>query len=281
VTDLPNCESSGCSVPYLVRNTDIPANRFFTFQAEQVADVPPDGEVMMVVLGDLREDWPTESGSMSLLRVDIDGAFRSILRDPEVALLNLDSPDDVDVLIPSPPSQTLITSLPQCDFECTAAARRFAPGDQGLTFTTVGGNSSDTYALEGGRRYVAAFTLAEGGSVVFFEDDFDHADDSVSTGRAFSLEPAGTTITIVRIFNMAVEPLASFTNIASLTITDVQDLPTTNWQFNWALDGGTPSTACFSGIDTPAGWRGLISNRTVIELTSWPPTGDGVFLACI
>jgi hypothetical protein len=265
-----------------LQNTGLGLSRDFTFQAVQVADVPPAGEVLMVVLGDLRAEWPNEPGALRMLRVDIDAEVRPIGRDPEVAFFNLDSNADIEFSVPAPPSIFVVATVPECAFgDCPVPVERFAPGMQQFFVGPPGGGStSGEYPLEGGRRYVLAYTETNAGELLLWEDSFEHADDLVSTGRGFGLQDPGDTLTIGRIFGGMGQPFDAFVDMPRLVVSDEQDLPTAGWDLTSALNGGTLGTACFSIVATDAGWRGLVNNDVFVDLTAWPPQLQRFGLVC-
>lgn len=285
VNDLPDCGGGGCRVSYALRNSDLAVTRDYTFQATQVADVPPAGEVLLVALGDIREDWPHEVAAQRMLRVDIDAAVRPIGRDPEVAVFNLDFSGDVNFAVPSPPSTFVFATVPECPpgggAPCPSPVQRFAPGMQDFIVTPVGDSSiQEAHTLEGGRRYVLGFTTANGGSLVFWEDEFAHADQLVATGRGLSLEDQGTTLTIGRIFGGNGVPFDNFVDLASLEISMDDDLPTDGWDLTSATDGGVLQTGCFAPVSTDPGFRGLINPGLFVDLTAWPPQQSNLAYVC-
>ena len=81
-TALPDCEASGCTIGYAVSSMGIGSPRHYTFETLEVADVPPPGEFMMIILGDVRQDWPSEPDSVMALTATIDGDVRLLRRDP-------------------------------------------------------------------------------------------------------------------------------------------------------------------------------------------------------
>lgn len=281
VDDLPDCSVAGCILDYQLDNAGLALTRDFTFLAAEVADVPPAGEVLLVALGDLRQEWPTEPDALRLLRIDIDGEVRPIGRDPDLAVISFGVSSDVVFSVPAPPSVFEFATAIPCQFgECAVAAQRFVPGSYDFSASGGGGPANATHTLEAGHRYLLAYTSAASPELTLIEDAFDRSDELVATGRAFNT--LDTTLTLGRTFAGNPVEFDAFVNIASLTVTGEQDMPTASWSLLSATDGGALGTGCFYSVGngTPAGWRGFVGDGFLVGLDSWPPVQAGLPLAC-
>jgi len=276
VTELPDC-SQGCVLPYDVANADLAPPRFFTILATEVADVPPAGEVLVVVRGNVREDWPQEPDSIRLVRVDINGVARPMGRDPEVALYAIGSNGTTEFSTPAPPGSFVIGTASQCD-GCTADTPRFAPGTIDVTATSPAGGplANGSFDLESGHRYAL---LLAAGELTLIQDDFERGDDTVATGRGLHVF-AGPPLTLGHTFAGRGVPFDNFTNMALLEVSDVEDLPLDNWSLLAGTGRGPLGTGCFYGAGTPAGWRGIVGEGFLMGFTAWPPNSEQLGLAC-
>ena len=279
-TDLPDC-SSGCLVPYEIEGNTLPAAWDFSFQVLKPENEAPPGEMLLVVVGDLRQDWPSEPNAMALIRVDIDGTARVIGRDPEVVPLGFNVPT-VDFAIPSPPAVFTFATVPECGFgdSCPRPAYPFRPGPIDF-FAAVPGKAQvmESFVLLSGHRYLLSYTDGDfGANLALIDVDFDRSDDTVATGRGYNVVRHGPTLSLGRLFAGA--PSAIFTDIDYREITDDGDLPVGIWDQVYAYDGAPLPSTCFSGVNTPAGWRGLIGDEFLIEMPTWPPAETRLVQAC-
>ena len=277
-TALPDCESSGCTVGYAVSSMGIGAPRYYTFATVEVADVPPPGELMMVIVGDVRQDWPAEPDAVAALTVTIDGDVRMLRRDPEVAFTAPEATASVDFLIPTPPSTSVIATSPPC-FQgdvCAMATQRFRPGQQTFYANGPSGNTDGDFTLDGGERYVLVYT--PGGDVMMLRDTFGRSDDAVSIGRVVNW--TSNTLTIGRVFNAMGQAFENFIDVPAGTLSEENEVPDGDWDLVSATGGGGLGAGCFKPTDTPAPWRGFFWADGQLELDSWPPSQRPLTTLC-
>lgn len=220
---------------------------------------------------------------MTLLRVDIDGTVRAIGRDPEVAVFAPGTSVEVGFSVPAPPSSFEFARVGPCipGESCVAPIQPFRAGTVRMTAIPDGGAATSAeIVLEAGHRYVVAFTSLAGGELTPIDTAFDRSDASSARGRAFNTHVSGSPLTLGRLFGGNAQPIDGFVEIPSLAVSDEAVLPLGDWELVFALDGGPLGTGCFSSINTPAGWRGLVGVDEVLELDAWPPTTTRLFMAC-
>ncbi|MEM7160675.1 MAG: hypothetical protein AAF799_48005 [Myxococcota bacterium] len=273
-TDLPDCGAAGCIVPYALENEALGASHAYTFAATQVADVPPPGEVLMVVLGNLRQDWPTQPDAPQILRVDIDGTVRPIRTDPELGVLSLGDADVIEFSLPAmPTSFTFAVAEPCFAPSCPVPTHRFIPGDYDITSrdpTDPGIGTTGTFTLEGGHRYLLIHTELGESALTLVDDTFDRSDDMLAIGRAFNDVSPPTTLSVGHAFGGSAVEL--WAGIPSIGVSDEQEVPVGGWDLLIATGGNPLGIDCFYGVDTLAGWRGLVGDGFLINLDTWPAT---------
>ncbi len=278
-TDLPDCETSGCSVRYTVGSSAVGQAHDFTFATQQVADVPPPGEVLFVVAGDVRQDWPGEDDAMALLAVTIEGGTRPMRRDPEVAFIAPETTADVTFAIPTPPSQMQVGTVAACfqGDNCVAPTRQFSPGMQTIFANGPQGNGSGDFDLQGGERYVLVY-LPTTGDLVLQADEFSREDEGTSVGRL--LNWTGDLLTLGLVFNGMGQAIPEFTDIAAGSVSDEGEVPDGSWDPVWSSGGAPVTRGCFSFAQTPAPWRGFFWRQGMLELDQWPPIVSPLGLIC-
>ncbi|MCR9164779.1 MAG: hypothetical protein ACE37F_33620 [Nannocystaceae bacterium] len=283
-SDLPDCESSGCSIGYTVSSGGIGAPRFYTFATVEVSDVPPPGEFMMVVTGDVRQEWPGEPDSISAIAVTIEGDSRRLRRDPEVAFTAPATTSPIDFLIPTPPSVSPVASAPQCfpGEECVLEVQRFRPGSQQFyAQDQSGGVSADgQYELDAGERYVLVLDTDE--ELTLLRDVFGREDETTAIGRAANW--TGAAFTIGRVFGGEGQAFESFENVPADTVSEENELPAGDWDLVHATGGGGLGAGCFSPTQTPEAWRGFLWVQDfepgIIDLSAWPPRMSRLMTLC-
>jgi hypothetical protein len=136
-----------------------------------------------------------------------------------------------------------------------------------------------THDLEGGHRYLLVYTnTVAGQDLALIDVDFGRADTTAAVGRGYNVLPDGSTLTIGQVFGGAAS--AIFSDIDGLEVTGDEDLPVDDWSMVYSAAGAPLGTDCFSSVDTPAGWRGLVGDVFTIDLPDWPPTETRLFLVC-
>ncbi len=276
-TDLPDCENSGCSVTYRLFSPGIGGARQVTFATETVADVPPAGEMLFVVLGDVRQEWPRESDSLSMLSVSIEGDVRPLLRDPEVAFAAPDASADVSFTVPAPPSVLEVAMAEPCfGGDCSLGAVAFRPGSQSFGASGPSGQANDTYELEAGQRYVLIY--APSGGFMLVRDEFSRADQGASFGRLVNW--TDDLLTLGRTFNGMAQAFENMENVPAGDVSEENEVPDGSWDLLSSSGGAALQTGCFSFGNTPAPWRGLFWRRGQINVDTWPPTLRPLGLVC-
>jgi len=277
-SDLPDCETSGCTARYAVSSMGIGAPRHFTFATVEVADVPPAGEMMFVVLGDVRQDWPRELDSVAALAVTIEGGTRMLRRDPEVAFIAPEVTADVTFSVPAPPSIQPVATGAVCfpGKPCLAEALRFGAGEQEFYADGPEGNTNGMFQLDAGQRYVLLYT--PGGALMLLEDTFSRMDAGTSVGRVVNWTT--DTLTVGRVFNGMGQAFPNFTGVPSGQVSDEDEVPDGNWDFVYAIGGNNPGAGCFSPTNTAAPWRGFFWAVGQINLDAWPPTFGPLMTLC-
>lgn len=277
-TDLPDCENSGCSVGYGLSSPGIGGTRRVTFATETVEDVPPPGEMMFVVLGDLRQDWPREADSVAMLAVGIEGDARLLLRDPEVAFAAPETTGDVGFTVPAPPSVFPVGSAEPCPTEdnCTLSLQGFRPGSQSFSAGGPAGQASETYDLEAGERYVLIYTPS--GEFILVRDEFSRVDQASSVGRVVNW--TDELLTLGRTFNGMPQAFDNFVDVPAGAVSEENEVPDGGWDLLSSTGGAPLLGGCFSFGSTPVPWRGLFWQRGQVNVDSWPPTIRPLGLIC-
>lgn len=277
-TDLPDCKSSGCSIVYRLFSQGIGGVRRVTFATETVADVPPPGEMMFVILGDVRQDWPREADSMAMLAVGFEGDARLLLRDPEVAFAAPDTTADVTFTVPAPPAVQEVGVAQPCFMEedCSLPVVTFRPGSQSFGAGGPAGQANETYELEAGERYVLIYTPS--GGFMLVRDEFSRADQGSSVGRVVNW--TDESLTVGRIFNGMPQAFDNFADIAAGAVSDENEVPDGGWDVLFSTGGAPLQGGCFSFGNTPAPWRGLFWRRGQVNVDSWPPVIRPLGLIC-
>lgn len=274
-SDLPDCESSGCSIGYTVSSGGIGAPRFYTFETVEVSDVPAPGEFMMVIIGDVRQEWPAETDSISAISVTIDGDTRRLRRDPEVAFTAPLTNAPIQFSVPAPPATTPVGFAGVCfpGDGCELDVQRFRPGMQEFfAADDTGGTSSEgEYQLDAGERYV--LVLNSNGNLIMLRDAFSREDETTAVGRAANWNDQ--PITIGRVFAGEGQAFENFENVPPATVSEENELPVAAWDLVHATGGGNLGAGCFSPSETPASWRGFLwvqdFDPGLIDLSAWPP----------
>lgn len=274
-SDLPDCESSGCSIGYTVSSGGIGAPRFYTFETVEVSDVPAPGEFMMVVIGDVRQEWPAEPDSIAAISVTIDDDTRRLRRDPEVAFAAPLANSPIVFSVPAPPSTTPVGSAALCfpGENCGLDVQRFRPGMQEFFVRDeTGGTSTDgAYQLDAGERYV--LVLNSDADLILLRDAFSRADETTAVGRAANWNDA--PITIGRVFAGEGQAFEHFEDVPAASVSEENELPTADWDLVHTTGGGALQAGCFSPAQTPASWRGFLwvqdFDPGMLDLSSWPP----------
>lgn len=277
-TDLPDCETSGCSIGYRLFSPGIGGVRRVTFATETVADVPPPGEMMFVILGDVRQDWPREPDSMAMLAVGFEGDARILLRDPEVAFAAPDTTGDVTFTVPAPPSVQEVGVAEPCftEDDCSLSVATFRPGPQAFGAGGPTGQANETYDLEAGERYVLIY--APSGGFMLVRDEFSRADQGASLGRVVNW--TDESLTVGRIFNGMPQAFDNFVDVAAGAVSDENEVPDGGWDVLFSTGGAPLQGGCFSFGNTPAPWRGLFWRRGQVNADSWPPVIRPLGLIC-
>jgi len=277
-TDLPDCETSGCSVGFGIFSPGIGDVRRTTFATQTVADVPPAGEMMFVILGDLRQDWPREADTISMLAVNIEGDVRMLLRDPEVAFAAPEASGDVRFTVPAPPSVFEVAVAEPCPMGngCMLGTAAFRPGPQAFGATGPTGGAGETYELEGGQRYVLIY--APSGGFILVQDEFSRADLDSSFGRVVNW--TDDLLTLGHTFNGMAQVFDNFVDVPAGAVSEENEVPDGGWDLLSSSGGGALQTGCFSFGNTPAPWRGLFWRRGQVNMESWPPNMTPLGLVC-
>lgn len=285
-TSLPNC-SSGCEVRYELVTSGVATSRYYSLTVRTVEQLPPPGEVLLLVLGNVRQDWPAEPDSLRLLRVDLDGTTYAVRRDPEVAFGRIGY-GIATFNVSSPPSFTEVTSVdPNCDENmCPLEAQRWPVGTRTFLVDAPEASSSITVEFEAGHRYVLLSTPDSLNPLYFLDADFDRSKPNESYVRAVNLDDDGEPLSFGYVFGdsaVAIDTLASVpwgeVSAGNGGWVPAQD----SWRLVTARDADGLGTGCFYSIDTPPGFRGyFVAAETMqpLDVTQWPPSLGATFMIC-
>ncbi|MBV1861178.1 MAG: hypothetical protein KUG77_22365 [Nannocystaceae bacterium] len=277
-TDLPDCESSGCSADLGIFSPGIGRLRHVTFATETVADVPPPGEMLFVILGDVRQDWPREADSISILAVTLEGGARVLRRDPEVAFAAPETNGDVSFTVPAPPAVVEVGSAEPCfsGEACPLNVQRFRSGPQSFGAMGPTGQANDTFDLEAGERYVLLYVPS--GGFMMVRDEFSRADQAASVGRVVNW--SDDLLTIGRTFNGMAQAFDNFVDVPAGAVSEENQVPDGGWDLLSSSGGAALQTDCFSFGSTPVPWRGLLWGQGQVGLDAWPPSILSLGLIC-
>ena len=117
------------------------------------------------------------------------------------------------------------------------------------------------------------------GDVLLVPDTFSREDSETAVAMGLNMD-ASQTLSIGRRFNDMAQGFAAFANIPVNSTSAAGDIPADDWSM-LSSRGGVPLGAdCFRPVSTPPGWRGLLSEDTLVHLDQWPPTQQAVTLLC-
>lgn len=286
-TSLPNC-TSGCEVNYGVSASGVDSERPFTLQVSTAGDLPVAGEVMLIVLGDIREDWPAEADALRLLRVDLDGTTYVLQRDPEVAFGRLgDTP--VTFSISTPPSSAEVAMVdPYCGEDyCPLEVRPWRTGRRTFFAEATEGAYDITVELEAGHRYVLLSTANSTYPLLWLEADFDRSQTTEAYVRGLNLQTSEQNLTFGAVFGDSASPIESLESVpwGEVSGGNGGQVPAAeNTKIVTSDNPETLGTSCFYSVDFRAGYRGyLIESEAFqpLDVTAWPPTMGYAFMICI
>lgn len=277
-SDLPDCETSGCSVPYAVGSPGIGAPRHIRFATAEVSDVPPPGEVLFVVQGDLRQDWPNEADSMQMLAVNIEGDSRRLLREPEIAFAAPDAPEDVVFSVLAPPTIVDIATVPPCfpGPGCEMETLRFTAGEQEIFANGPEGSANGMFELEDGERYVLVYT--PNGQLLLVRDAFSRTDVSTAMGRGMNWTDG--LLTLGRVFGGTPQPFPGMEDMPPGTISEATEIPDGSWGLLTSSGGNPLLGGCWASAFTEVPWRGFLWSRGQFDMDSWPPRISPLGIIC-
>lgn len=284
-TSLPSC-SSGCTVDYELAAGGVAA-RHFSLTVRTVEELPPAGEVMLLVLGNVRQDWPAEPDALRLLRVDLDGTTYVLRRDPELAFGRIG--DGVATFSTStPPSFTEVALVdPYCnDARCPLEGRRWRTGTRTFLVEAPEGNAEITVELEAGHRYVLLSTPDSSNPLYWLDADFDRSQADESYVRAINLDEDGEPLSFGYVFGdsaVAIDTLASVP-WGEVSAGNGGWVPAEeSWRLVTARDVDALGIGCFYSMDTAPGYRGYFVAAEMmqpLDITHWPPSLGVDFMVC-
>lgn len=275
-SNLSDC-STGCEIGYELVADDLSISRHFTFQVAVVEDLPPQGEVLLIVLGDVRQDWPAEANALEMLRVDVDGAARVIKRDPETAFAHGGAGSASFSVQAAPSWQEVASANPECAFgaECPLTVLRTPPGPRRM------GIESEQYAaifdvdLEAGHRYVLMSTDQWTGQAYLLEADFNRTDADIAVAAAVNLDPDMLPLTLGVVFGGVARAIDGMDRVPSGEVSDSVAIPAEDgWRLSKAVGDETLASSCFYSATTLPGFRGYFvhsSEQQTIDVRAWPP----------
>jgi hypothetical protein len=286
-TSMPNC-TSGCEVNYGVSASGVATERPFTLRVSTAGELPVAGEVMLIVLGNIRQDWPAEPDALRLLRVDLDGATYLIRRDPEIAFGRLgDTP--VTFTISTPPSSTEVATVdPYCgEDQCPLEVRPWRAGTR--TFFAEGqeGGAELTVELETGHRYVLLSTPDRSYPLYWLDADFDRSQTTEAYVRGVNLDTYGNPIAIGYVFGGSAVAIDTLTSLPWGSYSDGNGGQVPAEDNVKIVTGDNPEslgTDCYYSVDFRSGYRGyLVASEPFqpLDVTAWPPTMGYSFKICI
>lgn len=285
-TSLPSC-TSGCEVRYEISAAGIDDTRFVTWEVDTLEALPVAGEVMLLVLGNIRQEWPAEPDSLRLLRVDLDGTTYVLRRDPEVAFGRVG--DGIATFsIATPPSVSEIASAnSDCGQDtCPLETLVWRVGTRNFLVEAPEGSSEIEVEFEAGRRYVLLSTNDPTHPLYWLDADFDRSQTAEAYARAINLDSSGESLTLGYVFSdsgVAIDGMTAIPwgevspeNGGSVPVED-------NWRLVTAIGSDSLGTGCFYSMDTAPGFRGYFVAAELLQpldITEWPPALSASFMAC-
>lgn len=285
-TALPSC-TSGCEVRYQISATGIDAMRFITWEINTLEALPVAGEVMLVVLGNIRQEWPAEPDSLRLLRVDLDGTTYVLRRDPEVAFGRIGE-GIATFSISTPPSVSEIaTANSDCGEDtCPLETLTWRAGRRNFLVDAPEGSSEIEVEFEAGRRYVLLSTNDPTHPLYWLDADFDRSQTTEAYARAINLDTASESLTLGYVFGDSAVAIDGMTEIPWGGISPENGglVPAEEgWDLVTALGTSGLGIGCFYSMDTLPGFRGYFVAAELmqpLDISSWPPTLSAVFMVC-
>jgi hypothetical protein len=283
-SNLADC-STGCQVGYEISADALSISRSFTFQVEVAEELPPQGEVLLIVVGDARQDWPAEANALRMIRADVDGTTRLIQRDPEVAFAHGGSGSSTFEL-QAPPSWIEIASAnPDCALrQCELEVFRSAPGVRTLGVTSEEYSETFDVTLEAGRRYILLSADQWNGQAHLLAADFSRADDDTAIAAAVNLDPDGQALTLGSVFGSTARAIAGMERVPVGEVSAEVAVPAEDgWRLSKALGDETLGSSCFYSTTTLPGFRGYFVHSSVqhtIDVGVWPPLIEYSPYAC-
>jgi hypothetical protein len=285
-TGLPSC-TSGCEVRYKISAAGIDAARFVTWEINTLEALPVAGEVMLVVLGNIRQDWPAEPDSLRLLRVDLDGTTYVLRRDPEVAFGRIG--DGIATFsISTPPSVSEIaTANSDCGEDtCPLETLTWRAGKRNFLVEAPEGSSELEVEFEAGQRYVLLSTNDPAHPLYWLDADFDRSQTTEAYTRAINLDTSGESLTLGYVFGDSAVAIEGMTEIpwGGLSPENGGLVPAEEgWDLVTALGASALGIGCFYSMDTLPGFRGYFVAAELmqpLDITTWPPTLSAAYMVC-
>lgn len=285
-TNLPNC-TSGCEVNYQVFATGVADHRHFTLAVSTVEELPTAGEVMLLVLGNVRQDWPSEPDALHLLRVDLDGTTYVLRRDPEIAFGRVGY-GIATFSISTPPSTSEVTSVdPYCgDDVCPLEVHTWRVGTRTFFVETPEGNADIEVEFEAGHRYVLLSTPNRSYPLYWLDADFDRSQTEAAYARAVNLDDSGGSLSFGYVFGSSAVAIDTLESVPWGEVSADYGgwVPAEEgWRLVTAADPDSLGTSCFYSVDTVPGFRGyFVAAETMqpLDITEWPPSLGSSFLIC-
>jgi len=290
--DLPGC-ATGCNVAYAIQ-TAFGVQRDFTFGVDDFGEIPTSGEILLVVLGDPREDWPEQSRALELLRVDLDGATTRLRRDPDLAFVSVvDATVPIELSVLAEPTIFPLAVVEPCFEDCPSYAQRFSPGNFTFFASSTEINASAEVELVGGHRYVLLARVTDPatdpGSLDVLPIQFDRDDAAIAQAQVWNVAQGIDTLTVGVDLSGNAVAIPGLETIVAGQLSGSATVPSGGWSLIHAVDGDALLRGCFESITTDAGFRGFLAFMTnaeggerfaSVDTTEWPPTSSFLPRVC-
>lgn len=286
-TSLLGCRSA-CMVRYELAATGIDASRHFSLTVNTVEEVPPLGEVMLLVLGNIRQEWPSEPDALRLLRVDLDGSTYPIRRDPELAFARIGD-GIVTFSRRTPPTVSEIATVdPDCNGgACVLDAHQWWAGSTEFLVDAPEVSTEITVELEAGHRYVLLSTPDPLRPLYWLDADFDRSESNRAYIRGINLDSSGGPLSFGYVFGNAAVAIDTLSSIpwGEVSTGNGGSVPTEGggWDLVTAETADGLRRDCFYSMETPRGFRGyLIAAELMqpLDITQWPPSLSATHMMC-